>query len=99
MANPINEESVDYLARLARLELYAEEKEKFTKDLGRILEYFEELRSLDTSGVPPVNGGTRLTNIFREDEERLGTLRGAGKEQFPKSEGDYLVVPKVFEEQ
>jgi aspartyl-tRNA(Asn)/glutamyl-tRNA(Gln) amidotransferase subunit C len=95
---PIDENEIDHLAQLARLELYQEEKERFAKDLGSILNYFQELKDLDTSNVTPMNGGTFLKNILRDDEERLSTLRGQGKEQFPETEGEYLKVPPVFQE-
>ena len=42
-------------------------------------------------------GGTDLRNVFRGDDERENTNRGAGKDQFPESKDGYLKVPPVFE--
>lgn len=93
----IDKKSLEHLAELARLELNPEEEEKLLSDFEKILAYFEELKSLDTSGVEPMTGGTDLKNIFREDEERENTNKGEGIDAFPESEGGFLKVPPVFE--
>src|SRR5438034_9901392 len=58
---------VDRVARLARLELSDEERQRFTRQLGSILEYCATLNELDTDGVEPTAHVLALTNIFRED--------------------------------
>ena len=40
---------IEYVAKLARIELNADEKEKFSSQLGQILEYFEKLSAIDVS--------------------------------------------------
>ena len=52
----INREQVRKVALLARLELTPEEEEQFTAQLGRILEYFEQLSELDVTNVQPTTG-------------------------------------------
>ncbi len=93
----INKDTLKYLAELARLELTEKEEEKLLHDLQSILAHFEELKALDTEGVPAMTGGTTLKNIFREDDERESTHRGAGVEQFPKHNRGFLEIPNVFE--
>jgi aspartyl-tRNA(Asn)/glutamyl-tRNA(Gln) amidotransferase subunit C len=97
MASPINKTTLAHLAKLARIELEAKEEEKILKDLTEILDYFAELEALDTANVAPMAGGTDLKNIFRGDEERESTDRGAGTELFPESKNGFLKVPPVFE--
>ena len=96
-STPINKEVLEHLARLARLELYPEEEDRLLKDLQSILGHFDELKSLDTKGVTPMNGGTLLTSIFRDDEERLNTNQHAGVADFPETKDGYLKVPPVFD--
>lgn len=43
------------IADLARLELTAEELDLFTKQLGDILTYVEQIKTLDTTGVAPTS--------------------------------------------
>ena len=97
MPSPIDKKTLEHLARLARLELQPEEEEALLKDLQSILNYFEELKALDTSSIHPMSGGTKLTNVFREDELSL-TNREKGVEGFPEKEEELLKVPPVFGE-
>lgn len=63
----LTREDVSRIASLARLELTAEELDLFTRQLGDILGYVEQIRALDTAGVPPT---THVLNrpVEREDE-------------------------------
>ena len=97
MASPITKHELEHLATLARIELDPKEEEKLLKDLGAILDYFKELQELDTTNVKPMTGGTDLVNVFREDDERESTNRGAGVDQFPETKDGYLKIPPVFE--
>lgn len=96
MASPINREILVHLAELGRIELQAKEEERLMDDLKKIMDYFEELTALDTTGIAPIMGGTEITNSFREDTERENTNRGAGTDAFPESQDGYLKVPNVF---
>ena len=64
----LNTKQIEHVAKLARIELSSEEKQKFTKDLGDILDYFEKLKRLETTGIEPTSQSIELKNIFRADE-------------------------------
>ena len=51
----LTQKDVQRVAELARLELTADELELFTRQLGGILTYVEQINSLDTTGVPPTS--------------------------------------------
>lgn len=51
----LNKQQVQRIADLARLELSADELELFTRQLGDILAYVEQINALDTSGVAPTS--------------------------------------------
>ena len=103
MSSTIGKKELEHLAKLSRIELEPGEEEKLIKDLSNILEYFEELKKLDTSTVAPMTGGTDLRNVFREDAKEDGsggpenTNQGAGVEAFPESNNGFLKIPPVFE--
>ena len=63
----LDNEQVRKVAHLARLELTAEEEEKFTTQLGDILDYFEQLSELDVTDVPPTTRAIDVSNVTRED--------------------------------
>ena len=64
----LTKDQVKHIAKLARLTLSDGEVEKFTKDLGAILDYVDILSEVDTEGVEPTEQVTGLTNAFRMDE-------------------------------
>ncbi len=51
----LTRENVARIASLARLELTTGELDLFTRQLGDILNYVEQIRALDTTGVPPTS--------------------------------------------
>ena len=51
----LSQEDVKRIAELARLELTNDELDLFTRQLGDILTYVEQIRSLDTTGVAPTS--------------------------------------------
>ena len=63
----ITKKDVEYVAKLARLRLSEDEKEKFTRQLDQILKYVDKLDELDTGKVKPTSHVLSLKNVFRED--------------------------------
>ena len=51
----LSREDVKRIAELARLELTNEELDLYTRQLGDILAYVEQIRQLDTAGVAPTS--------------------------------------------
>lgn len=66
----LTREDVLKLARLARLDLSEEEIAEFSGELSAILEYVEQLQSVEVDGLKPTNQVTGLTNVTRPDEVR-----------------------------
>jgi aspartyl-tRNA(Asn)/glutamyl-tRNA(Gln) amidotransferase subunit C len=66
----LTREDVLKLARLARLDLTDEEVEKYRTELSDILQYVEQLQSVDVKGVEPTRQVTGLTNVTRADKTR-----------------------------
>ena len=64
----LGREEVKHIALLARLGLTEADVEKFREQLSNILENFEILKQVDTSGVPPTSHPIALKNVLRDDE-------------------------------
>ena len=95
----LTKEEVLHIAKLARLELKAEEVEKFRTQLSEILEYVGQLSKVDTTGIEPIAQITGLQNVTREDrvEPSEPETRELMLGQFPKRKGDLLETLGVFE--
>lgn len=94
----LDREQVRKVATLARLALTDEEEERFTTQLGSILEYFEQLNQLDTENVAPTARAIDVSNVTREDALETWTEREAILECAPDRDGDFFKVPKILNE-
>ena len=97
MANIISDETIDYVAILAKLFLSDEEREAAKKDMGRMLDYIGQLNGLDTDGVEPMSHVFPVSNVFREDvvmnvDDRDNILKNA-----PEQKDGVFKVPKTVE--
>lgn len=93
----LTREQVEHIALLARLELSEEEKERAGGELSQILDHFEQLKSLDTEGVPPTEHVFPVVNVLRADTPRPGLPREAALQNAPESAGGMFQVPRVVE--
>lgn len=95
----ITRKDVDYVAKLARLELAEDEKEKYTAQLESILEYIEQLNKLDTKDIPPTSHVLDLRNVWRKDAARKASAEETEKllANAPEREDNFFKVKKVIE--
>lgn len=95
----LTKEEVEHIAKLARLGITKEEREKFAGQLSSILEYFEQLKEVDTDDVPPTAQVTGLENVSRLDVTQEGDKETMKKlvESAPMSEGNLIKVKGIFE--
>lgn len=97
MSSRIDDETIEYVGILAKLELSDEEKEAAKKDMSRMLDYIDKLGELDTSGIEPMSHVFSVENVFREDvvtngDESEKTLKNA-----PEEKDNMFVVPRTFD--
>ncbi len=87
---------VEHVALLARLSFSEDEKQRLTAELNEILQYMEQLNSLDTSGVEPLAQVIDLSNVFRNDELKPGLPREEALKNAPAKSEKFFKVPKVI---
>ena len=95
---PLSREEVEHIAILCRISFGPEEVERMREQLSLILEQFEVLRELDTTGVPPTGHAVPLENVQREDEVRPSLQRQQVLANAPRLEEETFRVPMVLEE-
>lgn len=92
----ITKDDVMYVANLARLDLNDEDLEKFSRQIGNILEYIDTLNKVPTSDIPGTSHAISLSNAFREDDVREHLDREKALANAPEKEDGAFVVPKVI---
>lgn len=93
----ISKEEVAHAAYLARLHFSEEEKEKFTTQLNKILEYMDQLGKLDTSQIEPTFHAVAQTNVFREDVVRPSISQELSLSNAPDQDRGFFRVPKIID--
>lgn len=88
---------VNYLSRLARLELTPAEVELFQGQIGRILDHVEQMNRLDISGIEPTAHAITVFDVIREDAVAESIPKSTMLGNAPHSANGLFVVPKVLE--
>ena len=92
-------QEIENIAKLARLELSAKEKEMYAEQLSVVFDYVEMLNEVDTDGVEETCQVTGLEDVVREDEVFGASEETKNKiiDQFPEKVGRLLKVKAVFD--
>jgi aspartyl-tRNA(Asn)/glutamyl-tRNA(Gln) amidotransferase subunit C len=88
---------VDHVARLARLALTDEERERFGRQLALILEHAEKVGEVTAGDVPPTSHPVPRSNVYRPDEPQPSLTLEEALANAPEVEGDRFKVPRIVE--
>lgn len=93
----LTDEEVLRIARLARLGLAEAEVTRLGEQLSHILESFEVLQQVDTTGVPPTAQSVTLENVLRSDRVKASLSQSQVLANAPRRDGDFFRVRAVLE--
>ena len=86
---------VEHVAKLARLELTEEEKELYTRQLGDVLKYVDQMNEVDTTNVKPMSHAIDFVNVMREDVVSYDNTKEELMANAPEEENGFFRVPKI----
>lgn len=89
----ISRDEVLHVAKLARLALTDEEVERFTEQLGAILDAVGKVAELDLADVSPTSHPLDLVNVWAEDEPHESLPVERVFANAPDRAGDLFKVP------
>lgn len=91
----ISREEVDKLAGLAKLDLSEEEHERFSGEIGHILDYIDQIKSAEITEVEKEDANL---NLMREDvvTNTPGEFTAEIVREMPDSEDGSLKVHKIL---
>jgi aspartyl-tRNA(Asn)/glutamyl-tRNA(Gln) amidotransferase subunit C len=93
----ITKQEVEHVAKLARLELSEQDKDRLTDQLSNILTYVEKLNELDTKGVEPTSHVLDISNVMRDDRPGESLLQERALSNAPDKAAGHYKVPKIIE--
>lgn len=93
----LTKDQVKHVAGLANLSLTFEEEEKYSEQLSKILEYVEQLNSVDTKDVEPTFNVSGRENVQRLDETEPSLLQDEALQNGSKKQDGFFVTKGVFD--
>ena len=93
----IDDETIENISILAKLELNEEEREQAKKDLTEMLSYIDTLNELDTEGIEPMSHTFSVANVFREDVVTNGDGCAEALANAPAVKNDMYQVLRTFD--
>ena len=95
----LTDKEIKHIAELARLKLSNKEKSLYKEQLSGILDYFEQLKEVNTDEVDPSAQVTGLKNVFRDDviEEWEVSEKNQALKQAPELDGNQVRVKRVIQ--
>ncbi len=93
----LDKETVKNIANLARIRVPEENLDHLAGELSGILDWVEQLNSVNTDGVEPLASVVDVTLPLRADEVSDGDCRDQVLANGPDTEDGYYAVPKVVE--
>ncbi|NLW31704.1 MAG: Asp-tRNA(Asn)/Glu-tRNA(Gln) amidotransferase subunit GatC [Fibrobacter sp.] len=93
----IDRQHVLHIAKLARLKLSQEELETFTVSLGSILNYVEQLNSVETNNIEPTCFIAPEHDPLRSDTEAQSLTSDMLLQNGPDVKNNYFAVPKIID--
>ncbi len=93
----LSREDVLNIALLARLGLTEAEIDRLKEQLSDILENFEVLQQIDTTGIQPTAQSVALQNVVKEDEVGTSLTQSEILANAPRKEGEFFRIRSVLE--
>ncbi len=96
MSDRITPSDVVKVARLARLDLSADEIDRMARQLAGMLDHFADIDALDLTHVAPMTQPYPLQNVFREDVIAPGLDHDEVLAAAPEAEDGRFRVPPII---
>jgi len=88
--------TVERIATLSKLEFSDTEKQEITSDMNRMLDFAEQLSSVDTEGVKPLIYMLEEEAELRKDEVIESITQQDALKNAPEKDSDFIKVPTVL---
>lgn len=93
----LNEEDIQKIAWLARLEIDQADCSRYAHELSQVLDLVDELNQINTDGVEAMAHPTDAVQRLREDDVSEENQREKFQAIAPQAEDGLYLVPKVIE--
>ena len=93
----ISNQTVKYLAQLARIELEDKQLSVLAGELEDIIKFIDKLSKVNVDNIEPMSHVHNVKNVFRDDEVKPSLERDLSMKNAPETKQDFFKVSKVIE--
>ena len=91
----LNRQSIEQIAKLARLSIQEDKIDQLTEQMQRIMGFFDKISALPTENVEPLQTPTEIETFWREDESQDLYSSEEMVQNAPSKQGSLFKVPPV----
>ena len=95
MGKIIKKEDIIHISELAEIECDAEEIDKITTQLDKIIEHVAKISEADTTGITPTSHVLDMKNVLREDKPKRSINTNEALKNAPENTNGGFKVPKI----
>jgi len=96
MATKIDDDMIEYVSILAKLELKGEARAQARSDMEKMIEFADMLNEIDTEDTDPAVQVIDMENVFRDDTVTNGDNREDMLANAPAKKNGQYMVPRTF---
>lgn len=89
--------TLDNIAKLAKLKIDSDDKQKYLDSFNKILNAMDALSNIDTTDCAPASHPYEATSFSRKDQAEKVHCHKEISQNAPKMNHGYFLVPKVIE--
>lgn len=93
----MNEQEIQRIAQLSRLQLNDEEISDFSNDLSKIIDFVQQHAETDLDAIEPLAHPLDIPQRLRSDTASEAADRDQLQSVSPQSQDGYYLVPKVID--
>ncbi len=93
----LTKDQIEYIANLARIEINSAELSGMSEQISSIVDFVDDLATIDSKGVVPTSQVTGLSDVWREDEVVNCTISQSDLlANAPATKDGYVMVKKIL---
>ncbi|MCF7872635.1 MAG: Asp-tRNA(Asn)/Glu-tRNA(Gln) amidotransferase subunit GatC [Candidatus Omnitrophica bacterium] len=92
----IDKERVEYIAKLAKIDINDQESEFLSSQLSKIIDYIDKLKEVDTKGIKPMRGLSTGQSLMREDKAKNNLAKENILKNAPACLDNFFKIPNVI---
>tara|TARA_B100000809_G_scaffold146451_1_gene144002 strand:- start:269 stop:571 length:303 start_codon:yes stop_codon:yes gene_type:complete len=90
-------DEVKHIAKLSKLNIPDDELDYYVSEMDQIINYFNLLSEVDTSGIEPMTHVSDIKNVTRDDQSKSSLKASDAIQNCADTFGRFIRIPKILD--